>query len=140
MSRKQPKAAGKIETPKLPLLKLNFSFEYYATLDDKYCLSKFSSIQIKTAMSKLKEISAMTFEELQRNRAVLHFGAVVWEKTIKPDGFGINALKSIEAFHFALLGVNGQLCRVFGAYYQGTFYIVWFDLNHEIWPTKLKNT
>lgn len=140
MSKKQPKAVKSVKTPKLPSSKLKFSFEYYDTLDDSYCLSKFTAEQIKTGMLKLKEISGMTFDELISNRIVLHFGAVVWEKTIKPNGFGIKALESIEAFHFALLGVNGQLCRVFGAYYQGTFYIVWFDLNHEIWPTKLKNT
>lgn len=46
----------------------------------------------------------------------------------------------LEPFHFALLGVNGQLTRVFGAYSSGTFYIVWFDLDHMIWPSELKHT
>lgn len=140
MSKRQPKAASKIETPKLPLQKLNFSFEFYDISEQTYCLSNFTSEQVKIAMTRLKEISTLTFEELRRNDRVFHFGSVTWEKTIKKNGFENKVLDVLPPFHFALLNVNEQLCRVYGAYYQGTFYIVWFDLNHEIWPTKLKNT
>ena len=91
-------------------------------------------------MNRLKDVSAKTFNELMQQRKVLHFGPVLWEKTIKPQGFEVPQLEALEPFHFALLGVNGQLTRVYGAYGSSIFYIVWFDLNHLIWPTPLKNT
>lgn len=75
-----------------------------------------------------------------KERATYHFGEVDWKKTIKKDGFPNPAVNQLQAFHFALLGVNGQLTRVFGAYSSGIFYVVWFDLNHEIWPVELRNT
>jgi hypothetical protein len=131
----------KIQDQAVPTnLKISFSFEFYDTQDDTYCMSKFSTEQVRKAMNRLKDISTKTFHELQQQRKVLHFGSVVWEKTIKPTGFENAAINGLDSFHFALLGVNEQLARVYGAYSQGVFYVVWFDLEHKIWPTKLRNT
>lgn len=121
-------------------LQIKFSFEFYDTNNDEYCLSQFSAEQVKLTMQRLKEMNAKTFNELMQQRKVLHFGEVYWEKTIKPSGFEQVGLDTLDPFHFALLGVNGQLARVYGAYAAGIFYVVWFDLNHAIWPTPLRNT
>ena len=134
-------SSNSVPVPVIPSnSQLSFSFEFYDTTDDAYCLSKFSSDQVKLSMKRLKEVSAKTFNEMQRQKAVLHFGEVIWSKTIKPNGFEQPALEGLEPFHFALLGVNGQLTRVFGAYGSNVFYVVWFDLEHKIWPSKLRNT
>lgn len=128
--------------PNFPPEKIKFSFEYYdASENTKYCLSDWSKEQIKEALSRLKDINTKTFKELNTfGRRVYHFGEVYWERTVEKSGFPDPRLKYLSPFHFALLGVNGQLTRVYGAYSSGTFYIVWFDLNHEIWPSTLKNT
>lgn len=118
---------------------LKFSFEYYDE-SGKYCLSSWSGEQIKMGLKRLKEISSKSFFGLQNESKVYHFNEVIWEKTIEKNGFPDSRTKNLSAFHFALLGVNGQLTRVYGAYSQGVFYIVWFDLNHDIWPTLLKHT
>lgn len=133
------KSKEKPETQTVPP-RLKFSFEFYDTTSDEYCLSKFTSDQVKMAMSRLKDISGKTFNELISQRKVYHFGPVIWEKTIKQEGFGQPKLEDLESFHFALLNVNGQKTRVYGAYGSGIFYVVWFDLDHLIWPTPLKNT
>lgn len=119
---------------------IKFSFEFYDTESDQYCLSKFTNDQVKLAMHRLKDVSSKSFHELKQQGKVLHFGPVLWERTIIPAGFGQPKLEQLEPFHFALLGVNGQLARVYGAYGSGIFYIVWFDLDHLIWPTPLRNT
>lgn len=121
-------------------LKVSFSFAFYDTDDDTYCLSQFSNDQVKKAMGRLKDISGKTFNELQQQKKVLHFGQVFWDRTIKPNGFENSVLDDLDPFHFSLLGVNGQLTRVYGAYANGVFFIVWFDLDHKIWPTPLRNT
>ncbi len=120
--------------------KIKFSFEYYDTNSTDYCISCWSKEQIRKSLKRLKEINEKSFKELLRSRRVYHFREVNWEKTTKPEGFDDTRVKKMAAFHFALLGINKQLARVYGAYSLGIFYIIWFDLDHKIWPTPLKNT
>ncbi len=139
---KKSKGRDKFFVPQLPDTsreKLKFSFEYYDT-SNKYCLSSWTKEQIKGSLARLKDISSKSFNLLKQDSRTYHFNEVIWEKTIEKNGFPDQRTKNLAAFHFALLGVNGQLARIYGAYSQGTFYIVWFDLNHDIWPTPLKYT
>lgn len=120
--------------------KIKFSFEYYDIDDDEYCMSCWSSEQIKKSLKRLREINEKSFNELTRERRVFHFYQVRWEKTTKPNGFPDQRLKLLAPYHFALLSVNQKKARVYGAFSSGVFYIVWFDLEHNIWPIAKKNT
>lgn len=138
MSSKKAKKHTSASPPVLTQLaidKLRFSFEFYDTSSNEFCLSRWTQEQIRLTLTRLLEISSKTFHELSREKKVLHFHEVIWERTIKTSGFPNKEANKLHAFQFALLGVNGQLARVFGAYAENVFYIVWFDLNHEIWPT-----
>lgn len=128
------------QVPSTVSQKLKFSFEYYDNSSDKYCLSCWTRDQIRKSLLRIQDICTKTFLELRRDSAQYHFYETEWHKTIKPLGFPNPALKALPSFHFSLLGVNGQKARVFGAYGNDTFYIVWFDLNHEILPVALKHT
>lgn len=120
--------------------KLNFSFEHYDFRNEEYCISCWSKQQIKRTLQILKDVCQKNLNELYNNRKVYHFGEVIWERTIKKKGFENPSIDNLPAFHFSLLGVNGQLARAYGAFADDIFYIVWFDLEHTIWPTALKNT
>lgn len=120
--------------------KIKFSFEYYDLSREDYCLSGWQREQIKKTLGRLKDINTKSFQDLSKERFVYHFGEVDWSRTTEKNGFTDTRLKSMPAFHFSLLGVNNQKTRVFGAYSAGVFYIVWFDLNHQIWPSALRNT
>lgn len=124
----------------LKIEKLTFSFEFYDKTSTEFCLSTWTQSDIEKALHRLQDISTKTFNELLQSRKIYHFSEVIWEKTTKIDGFPDNRVKNLPAFHFALLGINNQRARVFGAYSTGVFYIVWFDLDHRIWPSILKNT
>lgn len=135
------KHKGEQNTTSLPSNeKLRFSFEYYDRTSNNYCLSSWGQSQIRNTLFRLQDVCTKSFNDLTRERKVYHFGEVVWEKTTKKTGFPDSKVNQLPAFHFALLGINNQKARVYGAYSAGTFYIVWFDLNHEIWPVELKNT
>jgi hypothetical protein len=120
--------------------KIRFSFEYYDKSSSDYCLSCWGQKQVRSALLRLQEVCTKSFNDLSRERKVYHFNEVNWEKTTKKTGFPDSRVNQLQAFHFALLGINNQKARVYGAYSAGTFYIVWFDLNHEIWPVELKHT
>lgn len=132
-------AQKQIPQPKLSSTKLNFSFEYYDCSRYDYCLSKWEENQIRKTLERLKDISQKSFNDLKSEGRVYHFGQVHWDRTTEKNGFP-NQAKYLEPFHFALIGVNGQLARVYGGLSGGTFYIVWFDLEHKIWPSPLRHT
>ena len=130
-----------IPQPQLPKdQKIHFSFEFYDVNREDYCISCWQKEQIKIALSRLKEINNKTLNDMRSQRAVLHFGEVIWEETTEKNGFNNPAIREMESFHFALLGVNGQKTRVYGVYSANVFYIVWFDLNHIVWPSFKKHT
>ncbi len=120
--------------------KIKFSFEYYDAGHKDYCLSNWSNDQILKTLKRLKDINLKNYHELIQGSRVYHFHEIHWEQTIHKSGFTNSAVNKLDPYQFALLSVNKQLARVFGAYYQDTFYIVWFDLNHEIWPVFPKGT
>lgn len=120
---------------------LVFSFKHYDTSSNTpYCLSEWAQTQIKDALTRLGEINKKSFSELLQQSRIYRFHEVDWSKTTQPTGFPGTALDQLSPFQFELLGVNSGKARVFGAYQNGIFYIVWFDLNHKIWPSLLKHT
>ena len=119
--------------------KLKFSFEYYA-FDPSWCFSKLDSNALHQAIVRLKELSQKTHSDIIRERFVLHWHEIDWQKTTRKDGFGISAVQNLEHYQVALLGVNGQLCRLHGAYSENVFYVVWVDPSHELQISNLKGT
>ena len=118
--------------------KLRFSFEFYD--GSKYCLSSWIQEDVKQTLSRLKEICKLSFNDMRRMASTYHFHEVDWKSTTEKSGFPIRSVNGLSAFQFALLGVNHQKARVYGAYYGGIFYIVWFDFEHSITPSFRKNT
>jgi hypothetical protein len=123
----------------LPKTNLKFSFEFYDIIQNKYCLSKWSEKDISTTLKRLKEVCEKNFQELFKDRSTYHFHSIDWTQTTE-RGFPNTKIQNLEPFQFALLGVNNQKARVYGAYADNTFFIVWFDLNHEICPSFKKHT
>ncbi len=137
-SFKSPLPTGEATVLNTELL---FSFKYYDEQDDKkYCLSNFDKEQVRATLERLREINKTTVNDLRQKRAFYHFHEVDWQSTTVKEGFTNISLRSLEPFQFSLKNVNGQKARIFGAMSQFTFYIVWFDLNHEIWPSFKRHT
>ena len=129
-----------IPEPQLPKdITIKFSFRCY---DDtgRYCLSKWEKDDVSLALQRLKEINCKTYNELHQSRFAFSFHPVNWATTTEKDGYSDNFLKDMEPFQIAILGVNNQKARMYGALKENTFYIVWFDLEHKITPSALKHT
>jgi hypothetical protein len=112
-----------------------FSFRYYdTTKESKWCMSCWDNKYIKPALAAFKEINNNKRTTLKGHS--WHFHPVDWKSTIYKNGFSDTLLKNMEAWQVALPSVNTTLTRIFGVVQNNIFYIVWFDLNHEICPTK----
>ena len=129
----------RVEIDPAPAEGLKFSFQFYDK-SDKYCFSCWEKGKIREALLRLRDISEKRLGELFSSREVLHFYPVYWSQTIEKNGFPDEKANSLEPYHFSLLGVNGQKARVYGALARDTFYIVWFDFDHKIWPVIKKHT
>lgn len=139
---KKKKPNNNIEIPN-PMIddKMKFSLEFYDDNDCEYCISKWDNENfIRKAMIGLKEFNKRTINDLNRDKRTFNFHPVDWSKTIKKNGFPDKKINQLDAYQFSLIGVNNQQARVFGAISKSVFYIVWFDLNHEICPVYKKNT
>lgn len=136
MARKTP-----VDLPILPKnLNLNFSFKFYDEDREEYCLSCWKQKEIKRALKRLKQLSDKTLNQLRQDRSFYHFHEVIWEKTTEKRGFSNNLLDDLPHFQFMLPGINSQKARVFGALQGNTFFIVWFDLNHDVCISNKKHT
>jgi len=118
--------------------KIKFSFEFY-DCSGKYCLSTWDEDQVRRSLGILKDINTKSFNELVNQRSTYHFYQTDWSKCTE-RGFPDKRVSTLPSFHFSLVGVNNKKARVYGAYQAGIFYIVWFDLEHIIWPTEKRNT
>ncbi|MEK7149699.1 MAG: hypothetical protein AAB757_01865 [Patescibacteria group bacterium] len=136
-STKKGKNKNSISEPEPVDEKLKFSFEYYDS-SCKYCLSDWQKAEISGALNRLKEVNQKTYNDLFREKEVYHFHPVDWSTTKEKNGFPDKKVNNLEPFQFALLGINNQKARIFGARQDNIFYIVWFDLNHEVDPMTKK--
>jgi len=114
--------------------KITFSFEFYDIVC-KYCISQWGQNKTLETLKRLREINRKTVKELFHDKRVYHFHPVDWSETIEKKGFPEENANKLEAYQFSLLGINNQKAGVYGAVSRNIFYIVWFDLEHAIWPT-----
>lgn len=119
---------------------VQFSFLHYDLERTEYCFSLGEIHDIRRSLEVFKDYNGKTWIELLRDRSTLHLHEVDWSATKEPKGFQNQAIEEAAAFQFALIGVNNQKARVFGIFEDPVFYIVWIDWNHQIQPSKKKNT
>lgn len=137
MGKRKPAQTAPVEVKNL-----TFSFQYYDTdKGNEFCLADWDKEDIRFTLARLKEICSKTIQEIMRGAGTYHFYETNWGKSpIFPNGFSARALNDLPPFHFSIVGLNHNKARVFGALSGLTFYIVWFDFEHEIIPSALKNT
>jgi len=130
----------KIPIPDIKDETIKFSFKYYDTDTNKYCISNWNTSDILRTLVRFQEINKKTYLDMYRDKFVYNFHPVDWAQTTKKDGFPTENANQIDPYQFSILGVNNGKARVFGCFANNIFYIVWFDYNHEIWPSPLKHT
>lgn len=104
-----------------------FSFEY---VQEKYCLSKWESKQIKKLIQELGKFEKHTWNDIYQ-------GSIF--KYSKVDKNGLKAsipsfiTPDVDIYYFKPFGTNTPY-RVFGIRDRHNFKFLWFDDKHEIYP------
>ena len=132
------KGASGITLSKLkPPQGISFSFKYYENNHNKFsCIKKEVSYWL-TLLDRLKALSSLTAQELLADRSsTLRCHPIKWEETSEKSGFGVpNEQQLVDTPYQFSLSAN-EHGRVHGFFINETFYIVWLDPDHLLYPEK----
>jgi hypothetical protein len=118
---------------------LKFSFAKFDHSDEEMCPAEFPLNYTQGLMRRLRAISSWTVEKFQR-----HYDSTLrnhfhdWAKTSRA-GFGKlkGEFRDLDGWQFCL--ENREHGRVHGVIAGDTFYIIWLDGNHRLYPDEKYN-
>jgi hypothetical protein len=128
-------------------LKPTFAFDYLSLTGGKYCfdsnkLVKEDYLGLLKGLRKVSDTSYQTlhdtrgyrFHKVDFNDPRVTIKRIQFKKilTNKPEELRDEELPNLWQFDIQYV----QEARVCGFLYKGVFYLVWFDRNHEIYPSK----
>jgi hypothetical protein len=114
---------------------LKFSFLHFDHSDEEMCPAEFTPQYTQSLMRRLRAISNRTVEKFERNYdGTIKNHAHDWSKTARPGGFGKlkGEFRDLEGWQFCL--ENRGHGRVHGVMAGDTFYVIWLDLHHGLYP------
>jgi hypothetical protein len=103
---------------------LRFSFEYF-THDDELSPQVFAEAYLPKLLERLKGLSSWTLKQFTRT---------TWSATSRPNGFTHlpEQIREGNAWQFSISA--NEHGRVHGLLVGSTFYVVWLDCNHNLYP------
>jgi len=125
-----------IKPPKLkPNQGISFSFKYYQDNHNKFsCIKKEVSYWL-TLISRLKDLSSLTAQEFLADRSsTLRCHPIKWEETSEKSGFGLPNEEQLVDIPYQFSISSNKHGRVHGFLINETFYIVWLDPDHLLYP------
>ncbi len=99
------------------------------------CPPGFSDGYTQTLMERLKDLSSWTVQRFTSEyNKTLRNHKHTWEKTARPEGYvHLNAAyRELEGWQFCLTA--NEHGRVHGVIIDDTFYVIWLDCNHRMYP------
>jgi hypothetical protein len=114
---------------------LRFSFRYF-TNDADLCPKSYIDNYAQKLAERLKELSNWTLKRFTSDfQQEVKNHRINWAQTSRKDGFG-NILppqvRDSEPWQFSV--TRNEHGRVHGFLIGNTFYIVWLDCNHRLYP------
>lgn len=135
------KGASGIKPPKLkPPQGISFSFKYYQDNHNKFSCRKKEVSYWLTLLDRLKALSTLTAQEFSAdNSRTLRCHKIKWEETSE-SGFGLPTEEQLVEIPYQFSLSSNEHGRVHGFFINETFYIVWLDPDHLLYPEKKKNS
>ena len=129
------KGASGIKPPKLkPTQGISFSFKYYQDNHNKFSCKKKEGSYWLTLLDRLKALSSLTAQEFLVDRSsTLRCHPIKWEETSE-SGFGLLHEEQLVDIPYQISISSNKHGRVHGFLINETFYIVWLDPDHLLYP------
>lgn len=117
---------------------ISFSFKYLDFNNEKFNIEKTSENYFISVVEKLKNLSTFNKKELLNNHSkALRFHQIDFkDDSVSEDFFGIPKEDEIVDIPYQFQISSNEHGRVHGFFINNIFYIVWFDRNHNLYPSK----
>lgn len=117
---------------------LRFSFKLIDLCGNpKFSINTCGANYLDAMLQRFCAVSSMTVQEFRACRSsALRSHPIRWQNTSEPNGFAHlnDQLQDEDAYQFELsANAHG---RVHGLLLDNTFYVVWLDPNHNLYPRK----
>ena len=127
---------SRIESTKLKLQGISFSFKYYEDGHNKFSCNEKSATYWLTLIDRLKALSGLSNREILANRSSsLRCHPIKWEDTSE-NGFGLPNEEQLVDTPYQFSLSSNEHGRVHGFLIDEVFYIVWLDPDHLLYPAK----
>ena len=119
----------KAET-RVPVRTINFSFECITLSGDTFAFESISDQLLRECVKRMQYYGTIEPRHLRREQ---HCHPMDWsDARLARRGF-THLDEEKQSYPAWQLNIAGP-ARMHGFFYENTFYIVWFDCNHELYP------
>lgn len=132
---KTPKAGANVKQSGASDAYLRFSFRFFDSSDAELCPPSYRDGYTITLMERLRDLSTWKVSEFTTNKSKsIRAHTHDWARTSRPNGFDLNEqYQDYPGWQFQL--TRDEHGRVHGFMIDNTFYIVWLDHDHRLYPS-----
>jgi len=115
---------------------INFSLKYLKDQEKFPCFAHERDYYL-VLIGRIKDLCSSKKMEFIANRsAALRMHPIKWDETSEKDGFGIPGEEQLVDTPYQFNVTSNEHGRVHGFFILNTFYIVWIDRTHQLYPKK----
>ena len=115
---------------------IRFSFKCLDLVsNEKFGIHRCGDGYLLKLLERLRDLSSLKETEFRTSRSSsLRVHEIDWARTSEPDGFrDLNEqLRALQAWQFEI--TSNAHGRVHGFLLEGTFFVVWVDPDHQLFP------
>ncbi len=114
---------------------INFSLKYLDADHEDFQYGTHDNTYFSEILGRLKTLSSWTLQELLSNRSpALKAHPIDWADTSQKKGFNFPGEEHIVDVPYQFAISRNEYGRVHGFFIANTFYIVWLDKGHKLYP------
>jgi hypothetical protein len=135
VSKRPPEPTGRIVKTPAPDLEMRFSFKFFDGSDPELNPPRFEPTYTRALMERLRDLSSWTIRQFTgAPQKAIRNHAHDWGRTARPRGFtALNEqLRALQGWQFCLSA--NEHGRVHGIVIDHTFYVIWLDRDHKLYP------
>ena len=135
MRKSKPSNEVRLRKEAAPDVEIKFSFKLFDHLDEEMCPGEFPSGYTQSLMRRLRDLSSWTVKRFttQQDKSVRNH-THDWSKTARPNGFSSlnERFRDYPGWQFCISA--NEHGRVHGLIMNDTFYVIWLDHQHNLYP------
>lgn len=133
--KNQAIAEAKRKTEEAASQLISFSLKYLKDDHERFPCFDHETDYYQSMLARIKDLCSLKKMELMANRSsALRMHPIKWEETSEKKGFGIPGEEQLVDTPYQFSLSSNENGRIHGFFILNTFYIVWIDKDHQLYP------